>query len=334
MENDPLGIMPITTPGDNEAIEGGHVTGHNFWALTGLKNAMVMAEGLGRKDEASRLKDLYETLNRNFLKVLERTLKQTGNYIPPGLDTLGGQDWGNLMGVYPEEILPPDHPAITETLRRSKEKYREKIMTYWNTTWLHHYLTMKNTETLVARGDQEEALDEFYAILAHSSSTQAGFEFSIKPWSDRDFHANLTPHGWFAAKYRNLLRDMLIRERNDELHLLSVVSPSWGSPDDEIVVKDAPTYFGKVSYAAVFKKNGLELKIEPEYLNAPKVVALHVPYFAEYTGSSTGMIRNNVLFIPTETKTLSVRWKRKPDAPIYSFEKMVKWLKEEYKKEE
>ncbi len=58
---------------------------------------------------------------------------------------------------------------------------------------------------------------EFYALLLHTSSTHAGFEFAILPWGDRNFEDNLAPHGWFAAEYRTLLRNMLVREEGDEL---------------------------------------------------------------------------------------------------------------------
>lgn len=332
MEEDPLGIIPITTPGDNEDIRGGHVTGHNIWALAGLKNAIIMAEGLDRKEEASELKSLFKKLNRNFLRALRKTLKKTGNYIRPGLDQLGGQDWGNLMTVYPEEILAPHHPAVTETLKRSKEKYREKIMTYNDTEYLHHYLTMKNTETLVIRGDREEALEEFYAVLAHTGSTQVGFEFDINPWSTRDFRANLTPHGWFAATYRNLLRSMLVRERDATLHLLSVVSPVWAVPGEYIRVKDAPTNFGMISFTAVFTKNGMRLEIEPEFFRAPETIAVHIPYFAKFVSADTGTFKSNTLLISPDTGQVTIKWQKKEKVPFFSFETMVNWLKKEYRK--
>lgn len=331
LKNEPLGIMPVSTPGDNEAIEGGHVTGHNFWALAGLKNAIIMSQGIGAAQEASQLQALYKQLDHNVQKVLNRVLKKNANYIPPGLDIDGGQDWGNLMAVYPEQILPPDHPAVTETLKRSRAKYREKIMTYWNTEFLHHYITMKNTQTSIVRGDQEDVLDEFYAILAHTSSTQAGFEFSINPLSNRDFRANLTPHGWFAAKYRNMLRNMLVRERENTLHLLSVVSPAWTIPGQRVFVKNAPTNFGPVSFTAQFTETGMQFRFTPEFSSPPAQVVVHLPYFVANAVADKGKIDSRMILLSPDQRDLSVDWKIKKDAPYYSFEKMVNWLKEQYK---
>ena len=41
-QSDPLHLLPATTPGDNERITG-HVTGHNFWALDGIRSAIIVS---------------------------------------------------------------------------------------------------------------------------------------------------------------------------------------------------------------------------------------------------------------------------------------------------
>ena len=116
----------------------------------------------------------------------------------------------NLLALYPEQILPPFDTKVTGTLRATRAKYQEGLMTYAGL--LHHYLTMKNTESWTVRGDQRKALEELYAILLHTSATNAGFEFFVRPWADRDIGQNIMPHGWFAAKYVAMVRNMLVRE--------------------------------------------------------------------------------------------------------------------------
>src|ERR1700730_13978865 len=72
----------------------------------------------------------------------------------------------------------------------------------------------------LVRGDEQQALREFYAELLHTSSTHAGFEYAIRPWGTRDFEGNLAPHALFAADCRNLLRNMLVWEQGRTMHLL------------------------------------------------------------------------------------------------------------------
>jgi GH15 family glucan-1,4-alpha-glucosidase len=88
---DPLHLMPSTKPGDNENITG-HVTGHNFWALAGLKNAIVIARDLGRDEDARNYQTLYDDYKGAFLVALRKIAAQTSGYMPPGLDQNGGED--------------------------------------------------------------------------------------------------------------------------------------------------------------------------------------------------------------------------------------------------
>ncbi|MGB7137059.1 MAG: hypothetical protein WBD46_17355, partial [Acidobacteriaceae bacterium] len=213
---DPMHLMPASNVLDNEDIPG-HITGYNFLALDGLHEAILMARALGKDEDAADFEREYDDYRAAFLKTLDEVTQRTGGYIPPTLDEpkagqKAGNDWGNLLGAYPEPVLSPDDPRITATLRATQAKYQEGIMTYGDGRWLHHYLTIKNTLTEVERGDQAQAVRELYALLLHTSSTQAGFEYAIRPWGDRNFEGNLSPHGWFAAEYRTLVRNLFVRE--------------------------------------------------------------------------------------------------------------------------
>lgn len=331
--NDPLHIMPATTPGDNELITG-HVTGHNFWALGGIKAAIALAEGLGKIDEAEKFKKEFDDYLQHFEAALNSITEKTGGYIPPGLDELGGQDWGNLLAVYPTQILDPFDPRVTKTLEETRAKYKKGIMTYGDGRWLHLYLTMKNTETALIRGEQEKALREFYSLLVHTSSTHAGFEFSVLPWGDRDFRNNLSPHGWFAAKFRTLLRNMLVREEGNNLHLFSVISPSWLSEGQGIRVKDAPTDFGDIDFSLEAKNGQALLRLEPRFRENPKQIIFHIPWFVEFKEAMADgkkiEAEEGVLPLSSETKEVHIRWEMKLVGAM-SYDYFVQEYKEKYR---
>ena len=63
-KGDPLHLMPVTAPGDNENIKG-HVTGHNFWALIGIKNAITLAEAVGQEEDANAWRALYSDFHEH-----------------------------------------------------------------------------------------------------------------------------------------------------------------------------------------------------------------------------------------------------------------------------
>ncbi len=334
-ENDPLHIMPASNVRDNEFVPG-HLTGYNFLALSGLKLAAQMAHETGHDDLARDWQAEYEDYRAAFLKVLDAQAAAHDGYIPPALDgQKGGYDWGNMLAVVYEPILVARDPRVAATLRATQAKYKEGIMTYADGEFLHHYLTIKNTLTEVIRGDQEQAVKELYALLVHTSSTHAGFEFAILPWGDRNFEDNLAPHGWFAAEYRTLLRNMLVREQGDELHLLSVVSPDWIGQGKTISVTQAPTYFGPVAFTLTQTSAGQAvLKLDTRFDRAPSAIVVHIPWFVALNGATVDgkpiEAQSGAISVPPGTKEIRLSWTVKSDAPRMSYQHAVDDYKAEY----
>ena len=332
---DPLHIIPASNVRDNENVPG-HITGYNFLALSGLRVAIAMARETGHADLAADWQAEYNDYHRAFFKVLDVQTAAHHGYIPPALDgQKGGYDWGNLLSVVPEPILDPHDPRVTATLKAVQAKYAEGIMTYANGEFLHHYLTIKNTMTEVIRGDQQRAIGEFYALLLHTSSTHAGFEFAIKPWGDRNFEDNLAPHGWFAAEYRTLLRTMLLREDGDTLHLLSAVSPDWIGRGKTIAVRQAPTNFGVMAFT-LDQPSDTEavLHIDAAFTAPPRQIAIHLPWFVDFKSATAdgNPVRavHGVLDVPAGTKVVRIAWARRPGTPAMSYDRTVKDYEAEY----
>jgi len=295
-----------------------------------------MAQETGHADLAQKWQAEYDDFHQAFFKVLDAQCAAHDGYIPPALDgQKGGYDWGNILSVVPEPTLDPHDPRVTATLKATQAKYAEGIMTYADGKFLHDYLTMKNTLTETVRGDQEQAVKELYAVLLHTSSTQAGFEYDIRPWGDRNFGRNLAPHGWYAAEYRTLLRSMLVREQGDELHLLSVVSPDWIGAGKTIAVRQAPTNFGTVAYTLEQPSaDHAVLRLEPAFTSAPKQIVVHLPWFVELkSATADGKLvdaHHGALVVTPETRRIELSWTVKPGTPQLSYEAAVAAYKAEY----
>jgi len=332
---DPLHIMPASDVRDNEYVKG-HLTGYNFLALSALRVAAEMARDTGHDDLARDWQAEYDDYDAAFMKVLDAQTAAHDGYIPPALDgQKGGYDWGNMLAIDYEPILAPQDPRVAATLKATQAKYKEGIMTYADGEFLHHYLTIKNTLAEVIRGDQQQAVRELYGLLVHTSSTHAGFEYAILPWGDRNFEDNLAPHGWFAAEYRTLLRNMLVREQGDDLHLLSVVSPDWIGAGKTISVKQTPTYFGEVAYTLTQPgANDAVLNIRANFTHAPHMLVVHIPWFVELSSASADgkpvSAREGMLRIPASTKDVHLHWTLRADAPRMSYQRAVDAYKSEY----
>ncbi|MGC9198503.1 MAG: hypothetical protein ACP5E5_06120 [Acidobacteriaceae bacterium] len=333
-QSDPLHLLPTTRPGDNENITG-HVTGHNFWALDGLKNAVVLAKATGHEAEAQTFQHEYDDYLATFLHVLDNVTKKTDGYIPPGLDGQHGQDWGNMLAIYPGIVLDPNNPMVTATLDATRAKYREGIMTYDDEKDLHDYLAFSNTETELIRDQQELAIKDLYAELVHTSSTHAGFETDIPSWGDRDFEDNLTPHGWFAARLRICLRNMMVREQGHDLHLFSAISPAWIGTGDSIEVNQAPTNFGVVTFSLKSTSSShADLHLDSSFVDPPQRIILHLPWFMKTTkvtadGKTIGISGDKVV-LPVRVRDVSIDWTKRADSKPLSYDLAVSQYKAEY----
>jgi hypothetical protein len=202
--------------------------------------------------------------------------------------------------------------------------------------FLHHYLTIKNTLTELVRGEQEQAVREFYAELLHTSSTHTGFEYAIRPWGSRDFEGNIAPHGWFAADYRNLMRNMMVREEGTTLHLLSAVSPEWVGKGKTIHVTDAPTYFGRVDFTLVMTEpESAMLHIRSSFERPPDRLVLHIPWFLSASSATADgvavKIIDGTVSLPAKTREVRLTW-RQGNQPKMNFERTVASYKEEYRR--
>jgi hypothetical protein len=338
---DPLHIMPMSDVKDNEYVAA-HLTGYNFLALDGLKSAIELAQATGHADQARQFQKEYDDYQACFFKLLDAATRKNGGYIPPSLDSVGwqGADWGNLLAVTPETVLDAHDPRVTETLRQVRERYQEGLATYTEPDdgqYLHNYLTIKNTLTELVRGDQEQVIHEFYAELLHTSSTHAGFEYSIRPWGNRDFEGNLAPHGWFAADYRNLLRNMMVREEGNTLHLLSALSPEWIGKGKAIRVERAPSYFGLIDFALEMPEaNSAVLHLHTSFQVPPQKLVLHLPWFMEATSIAADgaalPISDGSVVLPLNAKEVRINWHRRPHAAAMSYAKTVESYKSEYRK--
>ncbi|MEN8251577.1 MAG: chitobiase/beta-hexosaminidase C-terminal domain-containing protein [Bacteroidota bacterium] len=367
IKKDSLQIYPAAWPYDNERVNG-HYTGHNFWSLLGLKNAIELSRANGEEEWV----ELYEYYKSNVLKQLEKVTSQSGGYISPGLDDPHeGYDWANASaGLYPFEAIDKNHPAVKATLETIRNYgYQEGVSTYsvrnalctkeltlagnpdtlrpvafyqstpkekrWSDIGIrkiHHYETFYVTESNLVIGEQQKVIEDLYGILVHTSSTHTGFEWGVTPWSTRDNRSNRPPHIWMAQRYMELIRNMLVREEGNDVHLLSAISPEWVKEGEKIEVKSAPTYYGYVSYVASFGKRRMNIKLQNEWRTSLNKVYFHLPWFMvgpQVSVDGKQVQASETIEIPKETKEIVVTWDN-INSPKLSFDEAVSLFLEKF----
>jgi hypothetical protein len=323
---DPLHLLPVATPGDNE-VTTGHLPGNDFWAFAGIEQAVRIARRLGHSGDASRWNGQLVDYRRTLQAQVRASSAKLGGFIPPALEG-GGQDWGNYWAAYPAQPFLPTDPLVTRTLAHARSEFREGIATYGEPKMLHAYLGFRVLETQLERNEQTGVVDGFYSELAHTTSTGASFETGLLPFADRTIDLATVPHGWWAAEYVTLLRNMLVREEGNGVVLMSAISPSWLKSGQVVAVREAPTTFGTVAFTLTPNTNGATLSwrtgLRPQTkLSWPVpagVTAVHAP------GLSRGVIH-----LRGRSGSIQVLW-RIARGPKPTFEKTVSALLKQYRR--
>jgi hypothetical protein len=369
---DPLGLMPPATVADDAMLANVRQTGQSIWVLIALKGAIRMAEAMEDVTDRAEFQAEYDRYRTAFENHLAKQLEKSGGSIPPALErTLDGNRWDELLLLYPDPLFDPFDPRITATLTDSRKRYAEGILgfgwqwalakkgewpstslagiktvedehyIYDDTLMLHYWQTPNNTQNALVRGgaeDQEWAVRDLYALLVHTTSTHAPQEFNTVPWSIRDFGNNLTPDGAASAKTIEILRNMVLREYDQDLILFSALSPEWFKNSGKIEAVQAPSSFGPLDIALSVKGNGEFWRVElpKTYRNPPARILLRIPWFYELADATVDSSQidpvNGHLVLDPTAKQVEIRGGIKTGTAPLSYVQAVQDYKREYKK--
>jgi len=252
--------------GDSGLPEG-HAFAHNFFCLYAVKCALNAAKKLNHEEDAKWLSAEYQSYKLAILQDIQRALKlekKSPAYLP-AMPTDPEAAWSqSFVAVYPAELFSPDDPLVTGLLTQVERTERQGLPT--NMAWLGFSgvwpgESMNVAETYLRRGEIQTAADMLVAALNHSYYTNVWKEEirvdKTLPVACLNSHKNLDnqagtgdmPEAWGNANMVDLLRDMLLIENNEALHVLSGIPASWIGVGQEIGVGDAPTTLGgKISF--------------------------------------------------------------------------------------
>ena len=220
----------------------------DFWSLSGLIDGALILDVVGQGRAASKAREWAASFRADIDASMELVAQRLGTRaLPAGpRRRIDPAIIGSLVACYPLRILPPDHPAIAATADAVRDRFclGEAFFQAISHTGLGTYLTLQLALVELEAGDRR-ALTRLHWLLERATDTYTWPE-AIHPRLDGgcmgDGH-----HGWAAADFLTTVRNLLVRETNEGLALCSMLPDAWhGEP---IEVHDAPTHFGRISFA-------------------------------------------------------------------------------------
>ena len=255
---------------------------HNI--LTVFADALTLetAKILQQSGDVSELQQIYQTALHDLLQVLEAgAISEEGyRWIPGVAGKTDGSRWGVLYACYPCNILPAHHPLINGTIRKLESHLSPggiPVNTGWLKDGLWVAMALDNlAEAQLHRGQGDAAVRYLYATLNHGTPLFSWCEERGQEAGASNCTGDLQ-HLWTPLAVSRFIRDALVMEEEDTLHLARGTARQWLDNNQILSARDLMTHFGKVSYElCYFKSKGfLKGSIELNGGKAP-MLTLHV----------------------------------------------------------
>jgi GH15 family glucan-1,4-alpha-glucosidase len=284
-----------------------HYMRDNFWTLAGIKYAKQIAKVLDKEDLLEHLSSLETKLAKHIETFISHisTLRKSNPFIPispsrfldSGLITA-------LVGVYPLNIMDPQAEIVTNTIHLL-EKYFLTNNIYFNHLDHPGYNIASNcqlAQTYLYRQDTK-AFNIIDWLTTNTTSTGAWPE-ALHPHSKGgcagDGHDTLA-----TAEFLILVRNMLVKEEGQSLHITPIFPKEWLNNKKPIQVKDLPSYFGKINFTMSFSENTVHLDMNNEYSLQPTTLKVSLPQpikSLEIDNQEAKDIYKSVVHLPPNTK--------------------------------
>ena len=251
------GLMPRGM-GDGGLMDGNDMYGvfytHNIWAVYADKLAWESARILDQRQDAKELEAIYTRGKEDLLAALDRGAIPESDgtrWISAVPGKITGSRWGVLNALFPTELLPPSDKLIDGTLKyieRNMSPGGIPVHTGWMKDGMWVAIALDNlAEAHLARDEGDTAISLLYATLNHGTPLYTWCEErgqepnTLKTSGDRQ-------HLWTPVAVVRFLRDALVMEENDRLHLARGIERSWLASGKEVGIQGASTHFGALTY--------------------------------------------------------------------------------------
>ena len=329
----------------------------DFWALAGLWEAARMAERFGAP-EAGELWSIYSDLHRATADSIRwvlgeqrrqghwETFIQTGPGDAGRLDStlIGTLAYFHPCRLYIGQKLGPDIDfAARQTLETIWSHFVSGGGFRHDSAWHTYgpYLTLQLAHCFLLLGDlarMDECLmwavgNAAYARVSRGPGAPDAWQVVLGAWNEQhcypiasDFaevprdwwYMGDIPHGWAAAEFLLLLRDILFFEADEDgsphVYLAPGVPPHWVADGQSIGIANAPTIFGQpFGYALTHRQATKTVEIQITQPLPPPVRLAYRCRFGSGIASATAdgnavpMVGDTV-WLPAATTTAAIRY--------------------------
>jgi hypothetical protein len=258
------GLMPASISHEGYSAKPMHSYWDDFWALRGYKDAVEIAQWLGRDTEAKTFAHSRDQFRDDLYASITIAAKQKGIDFIPGSAELGDFDaTSTTIALSPggeQERLPP--ALLHNTFERYWKEFAERRdgRREWKDYTPYELRTIGSFVRLGWRERARGALDFFLAGQQPPAWNQWAEVVSHTP--RKPFFLGDLPHAWVESDYVRSTLDLFayMREADDALVIAAGIPTKWFDGDG-VAIDGLRTPHGKLGYTLRHTKHILKLQL-------------------------------------------------------------------------
>jgi hypothetical protein len=247
------GLLPESVSHEGYASRPVHSYWDDFFALRGLKDAVVLAQAVGEDAEAAHIAELRDALQRDLHASIAAVIAARKlDYVPASVELADFDPSSTAIAIAPGGELARLPPAETA---HTFQRYYEELMRRrrgeieWDA---YSPYELRTVGALVRLGQRDQALAVLDGLLADRRPL-AWNQWAEIVWRDASapkFIGDM-PHTWVGSGYAEAVRDLFAYEREDDRALVVAagIPAAWLAGDAVVGVRRLPTHYGILNYA-------------------------------------------------------------------------------------
>ncbi len=247
------GLLPESMSHEGYMAHPVHAYWDDFWAVRGFKDAAEIAGLLGKSEQQARLTALTQDFQNTLYDSLNRVIQTRGlDFVPGSVEFADFDPTATSIAIsVADELDRLPRPAIDQTYEKYLAGFRTRVS--GEVPWANYSAyEIRIIGALVRLGRREDAqmLLKFFLADRRLLPWNQWPEISWFDPKGPSFIGDM-PHSWIGAEYILAVRSLFAYERasDQSLVIAAGIPMEWLDDTGEIVVRDLPTYYGRLSYS-------------------------------------------------------------------------------------
>ncbi len=264
----------------------------NFWGLAGLRMAAQLAGSFNAPTKQMRFDEQADAFQKDIMdSIAQIPQKRKKGGLPASPHRrMDAGAIGSLVADYPLQIFEPNHPMIMNTIHYLMQNcfhagafFQDMIH-----SGLNVYLTLAIAQTLLRAG--QGGFQALVRTVADLASPTGQWPEAIHPFTKGGCMGD-GQHGWAAAEWLMMMRNMFVREEKHAIIIGSGIFPEWINSEKKIAFGPTLIPGGKISVALIKSGDAVYLDVDLEGDPAPVDMVAAIPGYAKrnFSGSQRAL---------------------------------------------